>query len=73
MNETYSVCRSGPYPNVGRIAANLVRPERLPEQYDRTRVRDFFAKGKQKAIPDLEPASCCSPERPADLLYDFGL
>jgi len=55
------------------MAANLARPERFPEHYDRTRVRDFVVKGKQELIPDLELASCCSPKRQADLLYDFGL
>jgi hypothetical protein len=55
------------------MAANLPRPERFPEHYDRTRVRDFVTKGKQKLIPDLELASCCSAKRPANLLYDFWL
>jgi hypothetical protein len=55
------------------MAANLPRPERFPEHYDRTRVRDFVAKGEQKLIPDLELASYCSTKRPANLLYDFWL
>jgi len=55
------------------MTANLAQPQRFPEHYDRTTVRDFFAKGKQKLIPDLELASSCSLMRSANLLYDFRL
>jgi hypothetical protein len=46
--------RNDPYRNVGKITANSTPKRMFLEKRENSRVSDFFPKGKQKAIPDLE-------------------